>query len=285
MTKIKDNKLESLDSFPIGVFDSGLGGLTVVKELMRQLPHEDIVYLGDTARVPYGIKSKKTIIRFSIENAHVLSKSHVKMIVVACNSSSSYALSDLREQFVLPIVGVIGPGAKGAVRATRNLRVGVIATPATIASGQYEKELLAGNPRIQVFSQACPLFVPLVEEGWLTKSVTFDVAREYLQPLKEAGIDTLILGCTHYPLLRKVIQDVMGEGVALIDSAREVALEVKNILDQKQLSQKSQKTATYQFFTTDRPQQFEKMMKNFLGTDVAPAVKIISESTLQESLN
>ena len=269
--------MQSLESSPVGVFDSGLGGLTVVKELMRQLPSEDIVYLGDTARVPYGVKSRETIIRFSKENANVLLKYSVKMIVVACNSSSSYALKDLRDHSVVPVVGVIGPGARGALRSTKNSRVGVIATPATIASGQYEKELCAGKPDIQVFSQACPLFVPLVEEGWLTKKVTCDVAEEYLEPLKKAGIDTLILGCTHYPLLREVIQKVMGQNVVLIDSAREVACEVKNILDQKQLSQKSRRTAAHQFLTTDRPQQFEKMMKNFLGADAAPVVKVVSE--------
>ena len=278
--KIKNS---SVVSYPIGVFDSGLGGLTVVKEFMRQLPQEDIVYLGDTARVPYGVKSRETIIRFSRENVQVLLKSHVKMIVVACNSSSSYALHDLRQQFDLPIVGVIGPGARGAMKATKNLRVGVIATPATINSGQYEKEIQAGNPKIKVFSQACPLFVPLVEEGWLSKTVTFDIAQEYLKPLKDAGIDTLILGCTHYPLLREVLQTVMGSDVTLIDSAKEVALEVKEILNQKELNQKAKRRPAYQFFTTDRPQQFEKMMNNFLGTQTPFNVKVIAEPTTELS--
>ena len=278
--KIKNS---SVVSYPIGVFDSGLGGLTVVKELMRQLPDEDIVYLGDTARVPYGVKSRETIIRFSKENVQVLLKSHVKMIVVACNSSSSYALNDLRQQFDVPIVGVIGPGARGAMKATKNLRVGVIATPATINSGQYEKEIHTGNPKIKVFSQACPLFVPLVEEGWISKKVTFEIAQEYLEPLKKAGVDTLILGCTHYPLLREVLQTVMGSDVTLIDSAKEVALEVKEVLSQKELNQKPQRTPAYQFFTTDRPQQFEKMMNNFLGTQTPFNVKVIPESTSELS--
>jgi len=192
----------------IGVFDSGLGGLTVVKEMMRQLPGEDIIYYGDTARVPYGTKSKESIVKFSKENTEILLKHKVKMIVVACNSSSSYALATLRRKYSVPIIGVIEPGSKKAVSVTKSNRVGVIATSATIHSGQYAATINRYDAKIKVFNQACPLFVPMIEEGWLKKQVTVDIAKEYLTKLKKLHIDTLILGCTHYPLLKPVIKKV-----------------------------------------------------------------------------
>ena len=258
---------------PIGVFDSGLGGLTVVKELVRQLPREHIVYYGDTARVPYGTKSKEAIIRFSHENTRVLLKRNVKMVVVACNTSSSYALVQLRKHFHLPIVGVIDPGARKAAEVTRNKKIGVIATPATVNSRSYARAIARCDRAIKVSSQACPLFVTLVEEGWLRKPVTTAVAREYLGPLRRSGIDTLVLGCTHYPLLKGVLREVMGARVTLVDSATEVAAEVKRILRERHLLRTSGGRARHTFLISDRPQQFEKTAREFLGYNIK-AVKI-----------
>jgi glutamate racemase len=253
---------------PIGVFDSGLGGLTVVKALMQQLTGEHIVYYGDTARVPYGSKSKASIKRFSLENAKILMDFHVKMIVVACNSSSSYALASLRKKFPLPIIGVVDPGAQAAVDRSQNLRIGVIATSATISSDVYLKAIKRIQPLSRVYMQACPLFVPLVEEGWLKKKVTYDIAKEYLAPLKRQCIDTLILGCTHYPLLKPVIKKVMGPDVHLVDSAEAVAAQVQDILCRKKLSRTVGDKRRCQFFISDKPQSFESTAKKFIGSDI-----------------
>jgi len=252
---------------PIGVFDSGFGGLTVVKELMRQLPAEDLIYFGDTARVPYGTKSKESIIRFSIENAEVLLKRHVKMIVVACNSSTSYALEVLKNKFDIPIVGVIDPGARKAVEMTQNKRIGVIATSATVNSYAYDKAIKYFDSGVKVFSQACPLFVPLVEEGWMHKKFAVDLAEEYLKSLKRARVDALILGCTHYPLLKNVLKQVMGKKVYLVDSAYEVAGEVKRVLEIISKNRKGKK-AQYQFLISDRPQHFQAIAQKFLGRSI-----------------
>ena len=261
--------MSSNNNNPIGVFDSGLGGLTVVKEIMKRLPNEDIVYFGDTARVPYGTKSKESIIRFSKQNISILLKYKVKMIVVACNSSTSHALPMLRKTFDLPIVGVIIPGAQKAVRATKNNIVGVIATPATIKSSAYEKEVKKWNSGIKVLPQACPLFVPLVEEGWFEHQVTFQIAEEYLNKLKNWGVDTLILGCTHYPLLKPVIRRVMGNDVTLIDSAEEVSQEVKRVLTELHLQKTKKGNPRYRFIVSDEPQHFQKAARQFLGFDIA----------------
>lgn len=252
----------------IGVFDSGLGGLTVVKEIMKRLPNEDIVYFGDTARVPYGTKSRESIIRFSKQNISILLKHKVKMIVVACNSSTSHALPILRKTFDLPIVGVIIPGAKKAVRSTTNRIVGVIATPATIKSLAYEKQVKKLDAGIKVIAQACPLFVPLVEEGWFEQKVTQEIAQEYLHKLKTWGVDTLILGCTHYPLLKPVIQRVMGSGVTLIDSAEQVAEEVDRQLSLLNLHRTKKRIPRYQFLVSDEPQHFQRAARQFLGFDI-----------------
>ncbi len=250
---------------PIGVFDSGLGGLTVVKELFRQLPKESVVYFGDTARVPYGTKSPEAIIRFSQENVTILKQYQVKMIVIACNTSSSFALPALRQQFDLPVVGVIGPGAKKAVQVTRNGRIGVIATAATINSGQYAKTIKKLQPSIKVFGQKCPLFVPLIEEGWTGKEVSRQIAQEYLRPFKKARIDTLILGCTHYPLLKPVLRQVMGEGVMLVDSAQSVVEEVKELLQNTNCARQSQSPPARRFLVSDEPRHFHRLAKRFLG--------------------
>ncbi len=249
---------------PIGVFDSGVGGLTVVKELIRQLPQEDIVYFGDTARVPYGIKSKETVIRFSIENILFLLKHRVKFICVACNTVSSLALPEIKQHFRVPLVGVISPGAREAVYATRNKRIGVIGTKGTIKSRAYENEIRLLDPQVKVTAVACPLFVPFVEEGWLKGSVVRSVVKDYLKPLKTAGVDTLILGCTHYPLLKPEIQAVMGKNVVLIDSAKQVAIEVKKILAGEGLLNNKGKGSSA-FFVSDNPEWFSNLAERFLG--------------------
>jgi len=252
---------------PIGVFDSGVGGLTVVKELIRQLPHEDIVYFGDTARVPYGIKSKETVIRFSIENILFLLKQEVKLICVACNTVSSVALPMIKEHFKVPIVGVITPGVREAVYATQNKRIGVIGTRGTIRSRTYEFEIKQLDPTVKIITQACPLFVPFVEEGWLAGNVVLAVAKAYLKPLKDAHVDTVILGCTHYPILRPVIKEVLGKNVTLIDSAKQVAMEVKKILAAEGLLNKGHR-GKHRFYVSDNPEWFSGLARRFLGEAV-----------------
>lgn len=252
---------------PIGVFDSGLGGLTVVKELIAQLPQESLVYYGDTARVPYGTKSRSAIIKFSEENAEFLIRKNVKMIVVACNSSTSYALNRLRAKFSVPIIGVIEPGVRKALALSVKKRIGVIATSATINSGKYQTMIRRQCPGVFVGAQPCPLFVPLVEEGWSEHAAAEDIARQYLFELKKAKIDALILGCTHYPLLKNVLEKVMGDTVYLVDSAREVAQEVRRVLERKGLCSAAVKPR-YDFFVSDRPQDFERIAKRFLGRSV-----------------
>ena len=255
-------------SYAIGVFDSGLGGLTVVKELIRQLPGENIVYFGDTARVPYGTKSRESIIRFSKENVSLLLRHKVKMIVIACNTSSSLALGVLKKQFSIPIVGVIEPGARKAVQAARNKKIGVIATIATVNSRAYTKSIKRLNRQMKVFSQPCPLFVPLAEEGWFNKKITFDVAREYLKTIRNFKADAVILGCTHYPLLKNVVQKVLGPRVRLIDSAKEVASEVKKLLIREGLERPGQGRGRHSFLVSDAPQHFKKLARQFLGREI-----------------
>ncbi|MDP8266526.1 MAG: glutamate racemase [Candidatus Aceula meridiana] len=261
-------------NYALGVFDSGLGGLTVVRELKRQLPKEDIVYFGDTARVPYGTKSAQSIVQFSEENVQFLLKHKVKIIVVACNSSSSFAISVLRKKFSLPVVGVIEPGAKKAIEVSKNKKVGVIATSATIQSGKYSKTIKRLSKKMKVVSQACPLLVPLVEEGWFEKKATFDIAKEYLLTIKKSGADVVILGCTHYPILKPVISRVLGRRVNLIDSAKEVACEVKAILKKHNLSQDKKRKGSCKVFVSDKPQHFKKLAKRFLGYNIGHIKKV-----------
>ena len=211
---------------PIGLFDSGVGGLTVLKEVARQLPQESTLYFGDTARVPYGSKSRDVIIRFSFEISEFLLKEKIKMLVVACNTASAFALRELRAKFSIPIIGVIAPGAHAALAATRTRRVGVIGTEGTIESKAYADAIHYLDPGIEVIGQACPLIVPLVEEGWLDKPVAREIVKEYLTPLLDQKIDTLVLGCTHYPLLKNLLAGVAGPAVTLIDSAEETARRV-----------------------------------------------------------
>lgn len=250
---------------PIGVFDSGLGGLTVVKELRRQLPSEDILYFGDTARVPYGAKSRSTIIRFSMENSIFLLRHNVKLIIVACNTSSSVSLPILKKNFKVPVMGVIAPGALEAVSSTRNNRVGVIGTSATIRSNAYAKHIMKAKARIKVFARSCPLLVPLVEEGWLDNKVTRDIIRFYIMPLKSKKIDTLVLGCTHYPLLKNAFRKVAGRGIGLIDSAVSTARDVKALLEEEGALNNRKGKGGINFFVSDEPAYFRKVGEKFLG--------------------
>ena len=259
---------------PVGVFDSGIGGLTVVKALIEELPSESIVYFGDTARVPYGTKSKSTIVKFSLENVEFLLRFGVKCIVIACNTSSSWALPTLRKYFKVPIIGVIRPGALAAVRATRNKRIGVIGTTATIHSGAYETAIQRIDPHTKVFSQNCPLFVPLVEEGWLNGSVCLEVADKYLQPLKRQRIDTLILGCTHYPLLSSTIRKVLGPEVVLVDSAQQTVTEVRGVLMGADALSNGGARPRYRFFVTDEPSHFTRIGHRFLGQVIGSVERV-----------
>ncbi len=252
------------DPRPIGVFDSGVGGLTVVKQLMSLLPEERIIYFGDTARIPYGTKSEETIIRFALENSVFLLEQQVKIIVVACNTASAIALDQLQRVFSLPVVGVIEAGARAALKQTRNGRIGVIGTASTIRSNAYVKTLKTLDSRVKIFTRACPLFVPLVEEGWIEDEATYLIARRYLRPLMDNGIDTLILGCTHYPLLKPVLQQVLGASVVLIDSGVETARYVANILKKQGLCAPEGQKPEHYFYLSDLPYKFQEVGERFL---------------------
>jgi len=253
---------------PIGVFDSGIGGLTVVRELMRQLPSESIIYFGDTARVPYGPKSPDTVLRYSREITAFLRQQGVKAIVVACNTATAHALPALKAENDLPVVGVIEPGSRAATRATRTGHVGVIGTQGTINSRAYERAIHSVAPDTSITALPCPLFVPLVEEGWLDTEATRLIAREYLQPMVEAGVDTLVLGCTHYPLLKPVIGTVVGREVRLIDSAAETAAETGAVLRESGLEHVAANDARYRFIASDAPEQFLRVGQRFLGASI-----------------
>lgn len=249
----------------IGVFDSGVGGLTVLRGLRKQVPEESLVYLGDTARVPYGTKSPPTVLRYAHEAARFLLAQRVKLLVVACNTASAVALDELAERYQVPVVGVIEPGARKALKVTRNGRVGVIGTEGTIRSGAYERALQRGNSAVAVYAAACPLFVPLAEEGWASHEVAFLAAREYLAPLLAKGIDTLVLGCTHYPLLKQTLQRVVGPDVQLIDSAQETAKAVAEQLENDQLLHLATSARAPRYYVTDIPDRFERVGGAFLG--------------------
>ena len=258
-------KLNKSNEAPIGVFDSGLGGLTVVRELRRRLPHERIVYFGDIARLPYGIKSEKQIREFSCENTEFLLKRKVKAVVVACNTSTSAAYSYLKKNYSVPIIDVIQPAAERAVSVTRNQRIGVIATQATIASKAYDSAIRSCNQQAKVFSQACPLLVPFVEEGVLEGELIEMVLNRYLGPLLKYKIDTLILGCTHYPLLKKVIQKKVGKNVKLIDSAPAAVGKLYDLLLKTKSFRSQKKKGDLQVFVSDLPTTFRPVGARFLG--------------------
>jgi glutamate racemase len=258
----------------IGIFDSGIGGLTVLKELAAALPRENTIYLGDTARVPYGIRSPGTVTRYSFENTQFLLAQEIKMLVVACNTASAVSLDAVKKEFPLPVIGVLEPGARAAAAATRTKKVGVIGTEATIGSGAYERAITRLDPGIEVISRACPLFVPLAEEGWVDNDVAALVAERYLSFFRSTGIDTLVLGCTHYPLLKDVITRAVGPGVTLIDSARETAKEVASVLDKLKWHRPGAEPVVRKYFVTDTPARFEKLGKLFLGDDRLTAEQV-----------
>ncbi len=260
---------------PIGIFDSGIGGLTVLKALRSELPNEDIVYFGDTAHLPYGTKSKETITKFSIDNVNFLQSFGVKTVIVACNTASALALDALKEKFELPVIGVIEPGARQALKRTRNGRIGVIGTKSTIGSGSYEACLKRLDPSVKVYSEACPLFVPFVEEGWLEGDVVTKVAKIYLDGLKNFRIDTLILGCTHYPLLSAVIQKTLGDHVKLVNSAEETAKETRRLLEKLKIAEgRSKRFADQRFYVSDEPEQFRTLGERFLGRSIHSVAKV-----------
>jgi glutamate racemase len=257
----------------IGVFDSGIGGLTVVHRLIETLPNETLLYLGDTARTPYGTKSADVVSRYTLENAKFLLDKGVKLLVVACNTMSAVALDALRAHTTVPVVGVIEPGARAAVAATRNRKVGVIGTEGTIASGSYTRALRALDPGLEIYTRACPLFVALAEEGWVENEIAQQAAAMYLASLRQSRIDTLVLGCTHYPLLAKTIGAYLGPEVQLVDSAAETAREVAKTLVAYGLAAAGGPGST-SFFVTDVPDRFVKIGSRFLGAAVDSAVRV-----------
>ena len=266
---------------PVGVFDSGVGGLTVAREIMRQIPEERIVYFGDTARVPYGNKSKDTILRYSRQIIRFLRTREVKAIVIACNTASAYALDTVAAESDIPIIGVINAGARTAVQATRNGKIGVIGTEGTIGSGIYTRVMKQLKPDIQVTGKPCPLFVPLVEEGLLHDSVTDEIASRYLSVLKGKYIDTLVLGCTHYPLLRSTLRRLMGEDVALVNPAYETAIELKQLLEERGLERDGAEPLQgekYQFFVSDLAEKFTSFATSILPNEVKETRKIDIEN-------
>ena len=262
------------DNRPIGVFDSGIGGLTVLREIWQVAPGESTIYFGDNSRAPYGTKSRSTIIRYSLQNMKFLESKDVKMIVIACNTASAYAYEELKKRANVPVVEVVTPGADKACRATKNGKIGIIATKGTISTGVYKQAVERraeelGLRDIEIFEQACPLFVSLAEEGWWDTEVTRLTAEEYLKPLKEVGVDTLVMACTHYPLLSKVIGEVMGEGVTLVNTGEATAQVVKDLLD----SESGSSRPVREFYTSDEPDLFEKVAAPFLGEGLPSGTK------------
>jgi len=257
----RDNSKKS-----IGIFDSGIGGLTVVKEIVNLLPGEKLVYLGDTARVPYGIKSKDTVIRYALSNAEFLLSKGIKILVVACNTASAYSLDTLKEKLSIPVIGVIDPGAKKAAESTRNGKIAVIGTPSTIRSEAYPRALSKINPELRIYSKACPLFVPLAEEGWHYGKITREIIEKYLEDIKKEDVDVIILGCTHYPLLKSAIQEVAGEKVLLIDSAEEIAMEISVKINKSNNTEEI--VDENEYYLTDVSESFIRIAGKFLGKEL-----------------
>lgn len=264
----------------IGIFDSGVGGLTVLREIMKVLPQEDTIYLGDTARVPYGTKSPETVVRFAREITSFLVNRDIKLLVVACNTASAVSLDELKAEFPIPIVGVIEPGAVRAAAVTVSGRVGVIGTAGTIRSSAYTKAIKRINPDIEVITAECPMFVPLAEEGWVDNDVARLTASIYLKDLRAKGIDTLVLGCTHYPLLKGIISEAIGEGVTLVDSAAETAKVVKSILDSNSAIRPVQEKGNHHYFVTDVPAGFIRVGNRFLGGDLGDVYQVSLEEDI-----
>ncbi len=269
--------MESKKGAPVGVFDSGVGGLTVVREIIRQLPDENIVYFGDTARVPYGSKSQKTVIRFSEQIIRFLKTKQVKAIVIACNTASALALDIVREEFDVPILGVVAPGARAAVKATRNRKIGVVGTDATVRSGVYTKVIRGIDPQIRVIEKACPLFVPLVEEGFKEHEVTREIIEYYLESLRATDIDAMILGCTHYPLLRSRIREYMGKEIQIVNPAYETAIDLKTLLEDQDMANKGSDPAgsRYEFYVSDTADKFRQFANTVMPFDV-PETNVVN---------
>jgi glutamate racemase len=259
---------------PIGIFDSGIGGLTVLREIDKLLPYEDIIYFGDTARVPYGNKSKSTVIKFSTQNLLFLLKKKVKLIIIACNTSTALALDYFKDTFSVPVIGVIEAGAKKAINVSRGNKIGIIATRSTVNSSSYKKEILKRNKLVKVYQKACPLFVPLVEEAILEGPIVDSIIRMYLQEFKNKKIDTVVLGCTHYPLLKKAISAYL-KGVHIVDSAKEVALHSQELLSERNLRKESTKSGKREFYVSDEPASFMHLARLFLKKDI-PRPKVVN---------
>lgn len=259
---------------PIGIFDSGIGGLTVAKSVFNLLPNEDVIYLGDTARLPYGTKSKETVILYSIESLKFLLSKKVKMVIVACNTASSVAVPFLQKISKIPIIGVIAPGSKAASEKTKNARIGVIGTNGTVKSKAYIKEIKKNKKDVEIFSQPCSLFVQLAEDGWTDNEIALLTARKYLQPLKDKKVDTLILGCTHYPILKSTIRKAIGDKISLIDSGEETAKEVVKILDKENLLSLRKRKGEHKFFFTDLPDNYRLIIERFLGRKISNVKKV-----------
>jgi glutamate racemase len=258
---------------PIGVFDSGIGGLTVLQELVAILPSEDFIYLGDTARLPYGTKSNEVITRYSRENTEFLLAKGIKLLVVACNTSSAVALGEITRDTMVPVVGVIEPGARAAVKASRSGKIGVIGTEATIASGAYTRAIQALKPGLEIYTRACPLLVPLVEEGWTDNEIAERTVAHYLESLQASGIDTLLLGCTHYPLLRGLFERILGPRVRIVDSATATAGAVRERLAALHIARRGG-AGRQSFFVTETPDRFVRVGRRFIGPQVESAVRI-----------
>lgn len=263
-----------MDNRPIGVFDSGLGGLTVLKEIMELIPTESVVYFGDNGRAPYGTKSKETVLKYTFQDIRFLLNQDIKMIVIACNTASACSLQTVKNSFDIPVIEVVEPGALTAVRETRNKKVGVIGTSATVSSGVYERAIHRLDGSIQIYSRACPLFVPLAEAGWWENDIAYRIAEEYLIPLKNEGIDTLVMGCTHYPLLQETIRSVMGPEVSLVSSAREVAKVVKDVITENNMARDKDIKPVYRYYTSDSVELFESLGNSILDTRIQAAEKV-----------
>ena len=276
-----------MDNRPIGVLDSGMGGLTAVRELLKALPKEDIVYFGDTGRVPYGTRSAEIVTQYAMQDINFLLSQGVKMVIAACGTVTTTLPKKLSDRFPFPYTGVLYPTVRGELKATRNGKIGVIATATTIRTGAYKRELMRLNPKVQVFSNPCPLFVPLVENGYVNREnqVTRLVAEEYLAPLRKEGVDTLILGCTHYPVIAPIIGDLMGEDVALIDSGKAAADYAKELLEEKALLAGRERGGRYSFYVSDSPEQFAENAAMFLGGNFCGEVKKVEITGYPDCLN
>ncbi|HEY9062210.1 MAG TPA: glutamate racemase [Pseudobacteroides sp.] len=263
-----------MDNRPIGVFDSGLGGLTVLKELKRLIPTESVVYFGDSGRAPYGTKSTDTIIKYTFQDIRFLLNQDIKMIVIACNTASACSLKLVKDSFDIPVIEVTEPGAITAVNETKNKKIGVIGTVATISSGVYERAIYRLDSSIEIVQKACPLFVPLVEEGWWENDIAYRIAQEYLEPMKKEGIDTLVMGCTHYPMLYNTISKVMGDDVKLVSSALEVTKVVRNILGEMDIMRDERISPVYRYYTSDSVEKFESLGSAILESEIHSAEKV-----------